>query len=248
MKWSKNEEKEMIKYLNERKTYLDISIILNRTKRSVKEKVNRLGFSSKTFRVKTEIKKCLECEKEFEISPNNKREKNRKFCSSSCSTTFNNKLRTNDTIKKISFTLKNKIKKEKTFCVVCGNENSKSEHKFCSNKCQNEERYLNYIIEWKNNNVSGKSGENGISAHIRKFLFKKYDNKCSECGWSKVNKYTGNIPLEVEHIDGDSENNKEENLTLLCPSCHSLTKTYKGANRGNGRYNRRKRYQEGKSY
>ena len=39
-----------------------------------------------------------------------------------------------------------------------------------------------------------------------------------------------------QHIDGNSKNNKEENLTLLCPNCHSLTKTYKGANRGNGRY------------
>lgn len=47
-----------------------------------------------------------------------------------------------------------------------------------------------------------------------------------------MNPYTGTIPLEVEHIDGDAENNSEDNLTLLCPNCHSLTKTYRGANRG----------------
>ena len=29
--------------------------------------------------------------------------------------------------------------------------------------------------------------------------------------------------------------NKEENLTLLCPNCHSLTPTYRGANKGNGK-------------
>ena len=76
----------------------------------------------------------------------------------------------------------------------------------------------------------------------------KFDNKCSNCGWNEINIYTNNIPLEVEHIDGNSKNNKEENLTLLCPNCHSLTETYKGANRGNGRYNRRQRYKNDKSY
>lgn len=45
------------------------------------------------------------------------------------------------------------------------------------------------------------------------------------------------MPLEVEHIDGDSTNNKEYNLTLLCPNCHSLTKTYRGLNKGNGTRN-----------
>ena len=49
-------------------------------------------------------------------------------------------------------------------------------------------------------------------------------------------------------VDGNYTNNKEENLTLLCPNCHSLTKTYKGANKGNGRHNRMKRYYDGKSY
>lgn len=31
-------------------------------------------------------------------------------------------------------------------------------------------------------------------------------------------------PLEIEHIDGNALNNKEDNLILLCPNCHSLTK------------------------
>lgn len=41
--------------------------------------------------------------------------------------------------------------------------------------------------------------------------------------------------MELEHIDGNSENNDLSNLTLLCPNCHSLTSTYKGRNIGNGR-------------
>lgn len=33
----------------------------------------------------------------------------------------------------------------------------------------------------------------------------------------------------------NSENNSEDNLRLICPNCHSLTSTYRGANRGQGR-------------
>ena len=77
---------------------------------------------------------------------------------------------------------------------------------------------------------------------IKKYLFNKYQNKCARCGWGEVNKYTGNIPLEVEHIDGNYQNNKEDNLILLCPNCHSLTSTYKGANLNKGRKNRNKYY------
>jgi len=39
---------------------------------------------------------------------------------------------------------------------------------------------------------------------------------------------------------GNYQNNKEENLILSCPNCHSLTSTYKGANKNFGREDRRK--------
>ena len=38
----------------------------------------------------------------------------------------------------------------------------------------------------------------------------------------------------MEHID-ENYANKEENLILLCPSCHSLTPTYGARNKGKGR-------------
>ena len=59
----------------------------------------------------------------------------------------------------------------------------------------------------------------------------KYSCKCQLCGWGKMNIYTNKIPLEVHHIDGNYKNNKEENLQLLCPNCHSLTETYKNHNK-----------------
>ena len=84
--------------------------------------------------------------------------------------------------------------------------------------------------------------------YLKRYLFEKYNNKCCKCGWGETNPYTGNIPLEVEHKDGNYTNNSEDNLELLCPNCHSLTSTYKGANRGKGRTSRNKYYIGGDNY
>jgi hypothetical protein len=73
------------------------------------------------------------------------------------------------------------------------------------------------------------------SRHIKRYLREKHHDRCSRCGWSEVSQYTGLVPLEVEHKDGDWTNNREENLDLLCPNCHALTPTYRALNRGKGR-------------
>lgn len=124
-------------------------------------------------------------------------------------------------------------------CLNCNNK-IKYKNKYCSNACQKEFEYKRYINEWKNGLQSGLKGEYQISNNIKTYLFKKYNNKCAKCGWGEKNIYTNKIPLEVEHIDGNYKNNNEENLTLLCPNCHSLTSTYKGANLNHGRKNRKK--------
>ncbi len=124
-------------------------------------------------------------------------------------------------------------------CLNCNKEIKKS-NKYCSNKCQKEYEYKSYIEEWKTNKVTGLKGEYQISNHIKTYLFNKYNKKCAKCGWGETNKFTRKIPLEVEHIDGNYKNNNEDNLILLCPNCHSLTSTYKGANLNNGRKERSK--------
>lgn len=124
-------------------------------------------------------------------------------------------------------------------CANCG-QKILNKRKFCSLKCQKEFQYNNYILKWKQGEINGIRGEYQISMYIKTYLFKKYNNKCARCGWGEKNKYTNTIPLEVEHIDGNYKNNKEENLILLCPNCHSLTATYKGANLNHGRKSRKK--------
>ncbi len=90
--------------------------------------------------------------------------------------------------------------------------------------------YEQRVKKWQKGELSGNRG-NSISTYVRKYIFKKYNNKCVKCSWDKTNKYTNKIPLQVHHIDGNNKNTVEENLTLLCPNCHSLTNNYGGHNK-----------------
>jgi hypothetical protein len=93
------------------------------------------------------------------------------------------------------------------------------------------------VEQWKDGRVDGNIGisARNISAHLRRYLLEKFGNKCSKCGWCKKHPITGTVPLEIDHVDGNAENNKEDNLRLLCPNCHALTPFYKNLNKGSGR-------------
>jgi hypothetical protein len=123
-------------------------------------------------------------------------------------------------------------------CKHCDNE-IPNRNVFCNNICQGEYYYRKNIEDW----LSGKSIMNNgaikISNYIRRYLFELHDSKCELCGWGEINQYSNNVPLEVDHVDGDSQNNKFENLKLYCPNCHSLTQTWK--NTGSRKSTRLKR-------
>jgi hypothetical protein len=109
--------------------------------------------------------------------------------------------------------------------------------KYCSNKCQFESQQDKFIKEWKSGNKNGNVGITSriMSTHLKKYFLEKYNNCCSQCGWNKTHPKSGKVPLEIDHIDGNSENNIEENLRLLCPNCHALTPNFKNFNKGKGR-------------
>jgi Zn finger protein HypA/HybF involved in hydrogenase expression len=55
------------------------------------------------------------------------------------------------------------------------------------------------------------------------------EQSCAICG-NKPFHNNKPLVLQLDHIDGDRQNNEISNLRLLCPNCHSQTDTYTGRN------------------
>lgn len=51
-----------------------------------------------------------------------------------------------------------------------------------------------------------------------------FEHKCNKCGLSRWN--DKDIPIELEHKNGEHSDNRLENLEILCPNCHAQTSTY----------------------
>lgn len=67
------------------------------------------------------------------------------------------------------------------------------------------------------------------SNELKKRLLKNniLQNICSNCGLQNV--WAGkSLTLQLDHINGNSKDNRLDNLRLLCPNCHSQTSTFSG--------------------
>jgi hypothetical protein len=85
-------------------------------------------------------------------------------------------------------------------------------------KCSFRKNAMYYIandIQISSNRLKKKLIEDGIKEH-----------KCESCELTKW--LDEPIPLELHHIDGNSYNNKLDNLTIICPNCHYMTHNYSG--------------------
>jgi len=167
-------------------------------------------------------KYCIYCGKEITEGDYRK-----KFCNSSCAASYNDKMY----VKKV---------KKVRYCLNCGKEIERGN--FCNNTCYAKYNEKQYIERWKKGEETGLRGKYGIISSVKKYIFESRDNKCECCGKSYINPFTGLSVLQIHHIDGDCTNNKDENLQLLCPTCHAMTENFGSRNKNATRKDNRKRY------
>ena len=58
-------------------------------------------------------------------------------------------------------------------------------------------------------------------AKRRERLLSEANNSCTICSFSQT-RADGTVILQIDHIDGNRDNNSRENLRVLCPNCHAV--------------------------
>jgi predicted nucleic acid-binding Zn ribbon protein len=159
-----------------------------------------------------------------------------KFCSKSCTAIFYNVLNRDKKLKPGN-------RWSQKPCIYCGNITVNK--KFCSYKCM-----LDNTKQTRRNKIK-ECNALIDSTDDKWYLIETRGYKCEKCNNTE---WMGqNIPIDVHHVDGNSDNNSLVNVMLLCPNCHRQTSTHGSKNNGKGKFSKRKqyrndRYHKGLSY
>ena len=143
-----------------------------------------------------------------------------RFCCKSCSRSYSTKNKRSEINKKVSSKLKGRslsndhIEKLKSLWTL-------DEYRF-SRKRKELKSLEEILIE------NSTSSNQKIKIRLFKENIKEY--KCEECGIEE--NYNGKFILhQLHHINGDSKDNRLDNLQILCPNCHSQTENWSGKKR-----------------
>lgn len=129
-------------------------------------------------------------------------------------------------------------------CENCGRLLHKSQYKYCSLQCQHDKQWK--ITKEKIEQAGRFPCSTCSNKPARRYFIERYGTQCMIC--KSTTWRSKDIPLVLDHIDGNPMNWSIENLQLVCPNCDAQLPTYKGKNRGHGRHSRMIRYHSGKSY
>lgn len=84
-----------------------------------------------------------------------------------------------------------------------------------------------------NNKIQKPYSSAKLLKRLIKAGYKQYC--CEQCGIKEWNNKP--IVLQLEHKDGDHNNNTIDNLQILCPNCHSQTATFNAVRKWCVKYN-----------
>lgn len=111
--------------------------------------------------------------------------------------------------------------KIKEFDLNCDHFTGQSYRKGCVVPVIPKRKLSDILVENSTYN-SNKLRKRLISEGVKK-------HQCEICLGTKWN--GGNIPIELDHINGITSDNRLENLRIICPNCHALTPNYRGKNK-----------------
>jgi hypothetical protein len=156
-------------------------------------------------------KHCGTCEKPIPYA-----KRRTTYCDHSCAA------RTNNQVGKRTIRYKGP-----RLCIMCGKQRNTG-RKYCS-ECYKQ----------KQNSRRGTWETVKTNRVARRLLIWEFGHRCFGCGLSQ---WLGKeMPLEIHHEDGNSENYKKGNIKLLCPNCHALTPTYRNRNKHASEQRRKRR-------